>query len=544
MEIAMCDNLPATEDPPENYFIDNALRNVGQIVTVYCKNTTVAVLKCLPDLKWNATVPACPSSNQTKDSLSEMLIIVWVVGAILLLALIILIVIIVRSRSKNGCRPRSPTSSPSSIFHITSHRREGGDNPAFSRADERCGEWSFHRAADLRDSTRLPSYQEAILNHYITVPARAGNLNPDRSNFNRASAPPSYRTSQHHNQPINASENRSADSTAQSENRNTPVDPPAENPNNTNSTNAQTDTVQANRYAENYPQCFFEEEPPPPYTPGPSNTNMYRSPSRQSHPQRGGFTRRNLLGAGARSRLPPRRDTNQRTNAGVNVQERNTQANHEATQTLHNVPYDTMATLAVPNRRQSIHTNSSSVNSVSANPVTSQGSKTDIVNCSVPSSLAAERTSNTVDNGNSNRHEQCSRSIVENNSGQSQHEPLYVMRSTKPSSEGYNFYPAHSSLTLPSHPYAAESHPIGTSTPIHQSPAVARRFVPDDRPSPLPIPRQFHPTGYNSQPEQYIFYMGSSSTNGVLQPASQNCPYPAQIRNHSAPLARLEVEYF
>lgn len=30
------------------------------------------------------------------------------------------------------------------------------------------------------------------------------------------------------------------------------------------------------RYVEQYPECFWEEDPPPPYTPGPTNMHLYR----------------------------------------------------------------------------------------------------------------------------------------------------------------------------------------------------------------------------------------------------------------------------
>ncbi|XP_059159595.1 uncharacterized protein LOC131943464 [Physella acuta] len=71
-----------------------------------------------------------------------------------------------------------------------------------------------------------------------------------------------------------------------------------------------------------------------------------------------------------------------------------------------------------------------------------------------------------------------------------------------------------------------EAQPAGTSTPINQSPAVLRRFVPENQPSPLPIPRRHH---HRSQP--YIFYTGSQSINN--QP------------NHGcAPIARLDCDYF
>lgn len=62
----MCDSLPPTVDPPQNYNVDNVLRNVGQVVTVFCRNVTVAVVKCMPDLKWNSTVPACPAEGKSQ----------------------------------------------------------------------------------------------------------------------------------------------------------------------------------------------------------------------------------------------------------------------------------------------------------------------------------------------------------------------------------------------------------------------------------------------------------------------------------------------
>ncbi|KAH9493031.1 hypothetical protein Btru_022571 [Bulinus truncatus] len=560
----MCDSPPVTEDPPENYSIDNSLRDVSQVVTVYCRNTTVAVLRCLPDLKWNATVPACPS-QQTKDNTSEMLIIVWVVGAVLLVALIILIVIIIRTRSKNGCRSRSPTSSPTSIFHISNHRREGGDNPAFSRADERCGEWSFHRAADLRDSARLPTYQEAILNHYISVPARAGNLNPERTNFIRANAPPSYRTSEQQGQSIavNSIENRTVPATSQNvpaTSQNVPSLNDTENQNMpesttynqsversvTNNVPADTTLSSTNRYAENYPQCFFKEEPPPPYTSGPSNYNLYRSPARHSHPQRGGFNRRNIYRRPrSRSRSPAIQDFVQNPSAHStavsappppnNLPQNSVDYSNATNQRL-NEPNATPNVFNVSGFNDRICTsNIPNTNHDSGVFTSRESSAAGLVTNTV--SRKGEVVSQQCQNSTRSLRETVCHQMADHNNHSRQTEPLYVVRNSKASSGNYNFYPAQSSLLLPTNQYSMQSQPIGTSTPINQSPAVTRRFVPDNHVSPLPIPRHFHPqSGCDTHQEQYIFYTGSTLGNGFT--LQKTLPHQVHIRDTSAPLAR------
>ncbi|GFO06836.1 hypothetical protein PoB_003334100 [Plakobranchus ocellatus] len=380
-EVAVCDPLPTSY----RYNLSTVKRSIGQIVKVICTGSdingssssdrTEAILKCQPDLRWNSTVPSC-KPDDSSDSPGTVLILVWTIGGVLLFILTILIILIIKSKSKPRESSHSEDSSQASVFHVTGvtpHRtpiRDWADNPAFTRADERCSELSPGHEQNRLDASRLPSYQEAILHNYLIggrtsrhsrTTVTVADVHEGTPSFVRANAPPSYRSSQLQHSRYHPGNSRVSQSETTNQTPCSPQSPlpanretalnnhinqsespiqeqaaqmlentlPAEEvtvqvgadgassqsgnrtcshsqseirtsmprPSTTSSTSLQSSSLSpstststttpatsahvlsSRRYVEQYPSCFFEEDPPPPYTPGPP---AYRSRARRS----------------------------------------------------------------------------------------------------------------------------------------------------------------------------------------------------------------------------------------------------------------------
>ncbi|ESO87885.1 hypothetical protein LOTGIDRAFT_234875 [Lottia gigantea] len=211
MEEGEC--LPLLKDG-DLHTLNTDSRTIGSLVHVFCHNVTVAILKCLAEQKWNGTISPCHTA-ETKNEIKPgeemkvetIIIIVWVLGGVLLFSLLILLTVILTARHKGGAR--RPRRRPS-IFTVSNERRRGGgDNPAFSTENEQAN-WSLHR-----NSQRLPpTYREAMMD-------RPPRLEPSRTQASASSGPPQSGASQDDN---------------------------------------------SRRYAQEYPSCFWDEEPPPPYS--------------------------------------------------------------------------------------------------------------------------------------------------------------------------------------------------------------------------------------------------------------------------------------
>ncbi|BFZ25689.1 hypothetical protein BsWGS_28727 [Bradybaena similaris] len=565
--LAMCDYPPVTADSPGNYHLDNGLSTVGQIVTAYCKNTTVAVVRCMPNLQWNATVPPCPIDDRSRDNMSAVLIVLWVVGGVLLIALVVLIVVIIKSRSKTSCGLGRTSSPSTSVFHISgrgnngrSHRR-GGDNPAFSRADEICGEWSYHRGDAFPDSQRLPSYHEAISNSCMTVPVRTRhssqqdppaarnsstsldgnrhfqslgiNLRLDSSNLSESQIRTARVDTEANSEEQSTQRNQNDEASGPTSVATTEQATPANQlRSSSDQRNAQA-SRNSRRYAENYPQCFFEDEPPPPYTFQPANYNPNRS-AQQQQPRISGHNP-------SRTRSMPVPSSR----SGSNQDENNFQQSRHFRRSM----CDRLASAANPRSQSAIHRPDvhmrQSVASSNNNQIYSVQSDTryntrsngqisrllsnanNVTNGTYPSTElprdSRPREEQTADHtlanhiqpplsrlsglrnappdsalpGN-NIQQYSASEIVENmhrdlrdhnrTRAPMTQDSIYIIRSYQDTQSAMPY----SSFSKPQH--HSQSQPLGTSTPVNQSPVGARRFGPADHPSPLPIPRNhaFH----------------------------------------------------
>ncbi|XP_067653815.1 uncharacterized protein [Haliotis asinina] len=260
MEKELCPPL-LNVDLDLGYTINSSNRSINSVVNVLCNNRTVSVLKCLSSRVWNGTKAPCTPDVEVAEAeevqVETIIIIVWVLGGVLLLALLVLLAVIVTSHKKDvrGSSPRT------SIFTVSSNRNSrGGDNPAFTTENESPqGQTSLARNSSHRSSLRPPSYHEAVSGRIICVPGMAARMSP---NVGRATPSGGRRE-------INSPRTR--------QNR---------------EENCRSNNGARGRYVYDYPSCYWEEEPPPPYSlvvgdrPEPSS----RIPASSSHQPRSSAT--------------------------------------------------------------------------------------------------------------------------------------------------------------------------------------------------------------------------------------------------------------
>ncbi|GFR97096.1 hypothetical protein ElyMa_000983800 [Elysia marginata] len=107
-----CAPLPSSQ----SYTLSSLERSVGHVVKVTCTGSDDPVsssskervgamttaLKCLPDLRWNDTVPSCHTEHDNGQTTDIVLVLVWTIGGVLVFTLIILIALIIKSKNKTG----------------------------------------------------------------------------------------------------------------------------------------------------------------------------------------------------------------------------------------------------------------------------------------------------------------------------------------------------------------------------------------------------------------------------------------------------------
>ncbi|XP_041355345.1 uncharacterized protein LOC121372972 [Gigantopelta aegis] len=259
MEIELCPSLLSASTPAQ-IALSSPSQTIGSVVHVLCENQTIAVLRCMANRQWNGTLVEKCTSELTEESGGEfrvetVIIIVWVLGGVLLFALLVLLTVIVTSHQKHRhrSRRRSIFSTPSQ----SNRNSRYGDNPGFTTDSEAgFGGATLHRNSSHRSSLRPPSYHEAISGRLICMPGiatRVSGQSPVTSSAARDScqsprATPTNSRRESQNAPgvrTNGSDIRTSGA---------PVGACGGAPGN------------VRRYAYEYPSCFWEEEPPPPYS--------------------------------------------------------------------------------------------------------------------------------------------------------------------------------------------------------------------------------------------------------------------------------------
>lgn len=495
----------------------------------------------------------------------------------------------------------------------------------------------------ISESERLPSYQEAILNNYIRVPARTGSVSQQGAPvFIRANAPPSYRSCQLENsgtanggegnlagQHTNIGEGRSLGREQEAENLNSQpnqaLDDQAANANqgietqstvpgavvdnestvdsqingNMNTGNdhrrtgsdcvtgvieAQASTASSRedrsvrpysstsisrRYAENYPQCLFQDEPPPPYS-GHPRSSLRRSPvghnlqpvgrdQQNLQPVREGQQnlRRSIHAVpSGRNQSEIRQNPNFKRSmhdrpenaAGPLMFNSNYRPHDHSNRSYHNinafcVDNDTGSQSVAGSNYQPTHSSSVprhapvsayEVPGVSDNSRNLQIFPTDSSVPNIGSSSSLQRYVPSVSaTGNRFRH-------MNNNATSNGHDhqnTLYIVRNIQASSSVSPYLLQPQQVGLSTHSYHAQTQPLCTSTPINQSPATDRKFVPANHPSPLLIPRPQHIQQGHSGQEELIFHRLRAELEGrYTYSASQNQPSLPQYLLHSKQL--------
>lgn len=285
------------------------------------------------------------------------------------------------------------------------------------------------------------------------------------------------------------------------------------------------------RYAENYPQCFFEDEPPPPYTFQPADYNPNRS-AQQQQPRASGHNpsrtrsmpvpssragsnqnennfqqsrhfRRSMCDrlastANARSQSAiPRPDVHMRqsiassnNNQIYSVQSDtgyNTRSNGQISRlssNANNIINSTYPSTGLP--RDSRPRDEQIADHTLANQIQPQLSRLNVLRNAPPAAPGG----NVQQYSSSEIAENTHRDLRDHSRTRAPmtQDSIYIIRSYQDTQSAMPY----SSFNKPQH--HSQTQPLGTSTPVNQSPVGARRFGPADHPSPLPIPRNhaFH----------------------------------------------------
>ncbi|KAL8568347.1 hypothetical protein ACOMHN_040920 [Nucella lapillus] len=202
---------------------------------------------------WSSTEEE--AGREFASQLSILHIVLIAFGGVVFIIGIVVIVVLLKSRKKLCANGREGGGAASNVTQIgqppiyvigqENRQGRGGDNPAFSRSDETNNSALPSRGQVTHAITRLPTYEEVMSGRVPSAPLsrsqQRSNIRVSQLQYQRGGAATTTTTT-------TASMPNNATDSCQRAPRRSETPPP--------------------RYAYEYPSCFWEEVPPPPYPSG------------------------------------------------------------------------------------------------------------------------------------------------------------------------------------------------------------------------------------------------------------------------------------